>query len=253
MNNHVLALFAHPDDETMLSGGLLALLAREGLQVHFVCATRGEGGEMGEPPVAPRHLLGEVRSQELACAVKALGGSSLSFLDYIDPLVGADEELYPFTDDIDTLVNQIQDQLTETQSQVVLTHGSNGEYGHPAHVLLHQAARQAVETSNIGVSLYTVQACFENHPKPRLANRDDQADIVIDVQPLLEAKIQAAYCHRSQHALFTRRTSESLGHPVQVADVIIPLESLHRVRLNGMSPGKDELFALIEKTGLAVH
>jgi len=253
MNNHVLALFAHPDDETMLSGGLLALLAREGLQVHYVCATRGEGGEMGEPPVAPQHLLGDARSQEMSCAVKALGGSSLTFLDYIDPLVGPDEELYPFTNDLDTLIQQIQDRLTETHSRILLTHGSNGEYGHPAHVLLHQAARQAVEHSGNSISLYTVQACFENHPKPRLANKDDQADIVIDVHPLMDAKIQAAYCHRSQHALFVRRSSESLGHQVQVADVIIALESLHRVRLNGMNPGKDELIELIEKTGLAVH
>jgi len=48
---NVLAFFAHPDDETMLAGGILALLSRGGAQVHYLCATRGEGGEVGEPPV----------------------------------------------------------------------------------------------------------------------------------------------------------------------------------------------------------
>ena len=46
---NVLAFFAHPDDETMLIGGTLAILAQNGVRVHYVCATRGEGGEVGRP------------------------------------------------------------------------------------------------------------------------------------------------------------------------------------------------------------
>ena len=42
---NILVFFAHPDDETMLCGGTLALLAQAGAKIHFVCATRGEGGE----------------------------------------------------------------------------------------------------------------------------------------------------------------------------------------------------------------
>ena len=45
---NILAFFAHPDDETMLCGGTLALLAQNGASVHYLCATRGEGGELGE-------------------------------------------------------------------------------------------------------------------------------------------------------------------------------------------------------------
>lgn len=45
-----LAVFAHPDDETMLCGGALALLAKEGWKVHYGCATRGEVDEAGEAP-----------------------------------------------------------------------------------------------------------------------------------------------------------------------------------------------------------
>lgn len=46
---NLLAFFAHPDDETMLIGGTLALLSQAGFDVHYLCATRGEGGELGEP------------------------------------------------------------------------------------------------------------------------------------------------------------------------------------------------------------
>ena len=51
MGLDVIAFFAHPDDETMLCGGTLALLDSLGARVHLLVATRGEGGEMGEPPL----------------------------------------------------------------------------------------------------------------------------------------------------------------------------------------------------------
>lgn len=47
-------MVAHPDDETRLTGGLLARLAAQGVDVHLPCLTRGEGGEVGEPPLATR-------------------------------------------------------------------------------------------------------------------------------------------------------------------------------------------------------
>ena len=63
---NILAFFAHPDDETMLTGGTLALLAKRGANIHYVCATRGEGGEIGEPPVTTIQELGETREKEQA-------------------------------------------------------------------------------------------------------------------------------------------------------------------------------------------
>ena len=48
----LLSFFAHPDDETMLAGGILAILSKLGVEIHYLSATRGEGGEVGEPPLA---------------------------------------------------------------------------------------------------------------------------------------------------------------------------------------------------------
>lgn len=241
----VLAFFAHPDDETMLMGGTLALLARAGLAVHYLCATRGEGGEAGEPPLCPRERLGEVRAAELACAVRALGGHSLAFLPYRDPEVGPDGTLYPFADDPDEVARHLLDALERLRPVALITHGSNGEYGHPAHRLCHQAAHRAVQALGPQApALYTIQAHHLQHPRPRLANADDPAHLVLDITPVLTQKVQAALCHRTQHALFTRHASQEMGRPVSVPEAVtrITSESLHRAYPPG-PPGEDDPIA----------
>jgi LmbE family N-acetylglucosaminyl deacetylase len=227
---NILAFFAHPDDETILGGGTLSLLARSGARVHYLCATRGEGGETGEPPLCSEAELGAVREQELVCAVRSLGGSSLTFLDYIDPRVGPDQQLYAYTQDLAFLAGQVATNLRQFVIHAIITHGSNGEYGHPAHMLTHQAARLAVESLSEGAPLlYTVAATFPEHPWPRTSNPDDPAHLVLDITPVLAEKTQAALCHRTQHALFVRRRSQAAGRQLTVPEVIQRLESLHRL------------------------
>ncbi|HZD57174.1 MAG TPA: PIG-L family deacetylase [Anaerolineales bacterium] len=227
---NVLAFFAHPDDETMLAGGTLALLARSGAQVHYLCATRGEGGEVGEPPVCAPEELGPVREKEMVCAVQALGGRSLTFLGYADPRVGPGEKLYAYTDNLTMLAGQVAATIKQFQPQVVVTHGSNGEYGHPAHTFTHQATLiAALSFKKTAPLLYTVAASFPGHPKPRLSNQDDVAHLVVDVAPALSQKEEAAMCHRTQHALFVRSASEEAGRQLTVPEVIMHLEGIHRV------------------------
>jgi LmbE family N-acetylglucosaminyl deacetylase len=225
---NVLAFFAHPDDETMLCGGTLALLASQGAQVDVLIATRGEGGEMGEPPLCSRAELGAVREAELRCAVQALG-ARLLLMDYLDPLVGPDNTLYPFTDDFNALVAQVMQAIRDTQADALLAHGVNGEYGHPAHKLVHQAAWRAVQNLGADAPLfYTVQGHFEGHPYPRLTNADAPAHLILDVTPVLEPKTAAALCHRTQHNLFVRHRSEEAGRPFSVPEVVMTLESVTR-------------------------
>lgn len=195
---NILAFFAHPDDETMLIGGTLALLALNGAHVHYLCARRGDGGEVGEPPLCTIEELGEKRELEMNCAVKNLGGSSLTFLDYSDPRIGPGVALFPFSDNLSLLAGHVATHIGMREADVVITHGSNGEYGHPAHVFSHQATRNAVASMNGSQPtplLYTVSAQFPGHPKPRLANRDDPAHLILNVTPTLNQKIAAAMCH----------------------------------------------------------
>ncbi len=244
---NIIAFFAHPDDETMLAGGTLALLARNGAHTHYLCATRGEGGEVGEPPLCTLDDLGEVRTRELNCAVQVLGGESLTVLDYIDPRVGPDEELYPYTEDVSALSSKISDHIKRVSADVVVTHGSNGEYGHPAHVISHQAAKAALATlDGRRPDLLTVSAMFPGHPRPRLANEDDPADFILDVTATLSAKIEAALCHRTQHALFVRRSSREAGRQMTVPEVIMPVESLHVSEFDPDRNRRAELAAFLE-------
>ena len=66
------------------------------------------------------------------------------------------------------------------------------------------------------------------HPRPRLANQDDPAHLVLDIRPVLAQKTAAALCHRSQHALFVRRSSKLAGRQLSVPEVLMTLEGLHR-------------------------
>jgi LmbE family N-acetylglucosaminyl deacetylase len=226
---NVLAFFAHPDDETMMAGGTLARLVRSGLQVHYYSATRGEGGEVGEPPRCTREQLGDVREQELVRAVGALGGKSLTFLGYVDPTVGPDNTLSAPKHDPVMLAGQIVNSIKQFAPEVVITHGSDGEYGHPAHKGTHAAVLAAVASlAESALLVYSFAAAYPSHPYPRLANANDAADVVVDVSAFLNQKEAAALCHATQTALFVRRRSEQAGHKLSVREVLLTEESFHR-------------------------
>jgi LmbE family N-acetylglucosaminyl deacetylase len=225
----LLCLVAHPDDETILCGGTLALLAARGVAVHVAALTRGEGGEMGEPLLTDREHLGQVRESEMVCAVGKLGGKSLTFLGYVDPTVGPNNELNAPEHEPVMLSGQIIASLKQTGAQVLLTHGTNGEYGHPAHKLVHQAALVAAAAlGDAGPLVYSFAASYDKHPYPRLSNADDPADVVVDVSGYMGQKLAAALCHATQNALFVRRRAEQAGHAMTVSEVLLTEEGFHR-------------------------
>ena len=227
----VLCIVAHPDDETRLCGGVIALLISRGALVRLLCLTRGEGGELGDPPLAERANLGQVREQELRCAARALGINSVTFMDYVDPPVNADDKVSAPAHHPDKLTEQLAAQIRLHRPAAVLTHGSNGEYGHPAHRLLYRLTRRAVQALESNPPLlYSFSAHFPGHGYPRLANRDDPAHLIVNVEPVLERVIAAAQCHRTQHALFVRRQTKRSGRKVTVAEIVrtTPLEGVRR-------------------------
>ena len=221
----LMAFFAHPDDETMFLGGTFAYLCASGVDVHFICATRGEGGEMGDPPICTRPELGEVRERELSCAVKSIGGKSLKFLDFKDPLVGSEGELYPFCDRSSDVVQRLKENLRRIQPDVVITHGPGGEYGHPGHIQAHQTLMAALtDMTELDPVVYS----------PSWLSRESgqftpAPGIVVDIEPWIEDKIRAVYCHRSQHSLFLRHGKARAGRPVTIPEMIRTQEALCRI------------------------
>ena len=81
----LMALLAHPDDESLGFGGTLAKYSAEGVETHVVTATRGQAGRHGGEGAHPGpETLGRIREAELQSAVRELGIHSLSVLDYMD-------------------------------------------------------------------------------------------------------------------------------------------------------------------------
>jgi LmbE family N-acetylglucosaminyl deacetylase len=236
----ILAAFAHPDDETRFVGGTLSMLASKGVRVHLLIATRGEGGEVGEPPLSSQENLGEMRENEMQCAANALGAAFLSFLDYVDPRVTDNGDLFPFQADFNTLVSQLETHARKRAATTFISHGSNGEYGHPAHRLMHQAVVAAARKFD-HIDVYTISAFYEGHPRPRLANNDDMADFLLSIRPWYAAKLRATECHRTQHALFVRRASQEAGRSLTLAEVTYDQESLHHAWPRDQSNHEDPL------------
>jgi len=224
-NFRILIFFAHPDDETMFLGGTLAFLAARGVETHYLCATRGEGGEMGDPPVCAREELGKIRENELRCAVKALDGESVHFLDYQDPIVGPENELYPFSDNLEKVASEISHYISAIKPHAILTHGPGGEYGHPAHIQAHQAVMLALDESD-----YPVEIVYS----PAWLSRDTgkfspEPGLVLDITGWKDQKLTAIQCHRSQHGLFIRKSSQRAGRKVSIPEIVKTREAVCRI------------------------
>lgn len=127
----LLAVFAHPDDESLASGGLLAWCADLGADVALLCVTRGQDG-----PGASQAELGSRRESELRAAARTLGVKHVVVLGYQDGML-------PWVD-ADGLDSDIRDAITTFEPSVVITFGEDGLYWHPDHVALHERTTAAV-------------------------------------------------------------------------------------------------------------
>jgi LmbE family N-acetylglucosaminyl deacetylase len=133
----LMAILAHPDDESLGFGGTLAKYAAEGVDVHLLTATRGERGWPGPEEENPGlDTLGQIREGELRAAAAALGIRQVDFLDYVD---GEVDQADP-----DEAIGKIVRQLRQVRPQVIITFDAAGGYGHPDHIAVAQFASAAV-------------------------------------------------------------------------------------------------------------
>ena len=127
----LLAVFAHPDDESIASGGLLAWCAHLGAEVSLLCMTRGERGQgTGAGDV------GWTRRRELEAAARALGIGTVTLLDHEDGML-------PWLSS-DLLRSGIEAEIRVRNPDVVLTFDADGLYWHPDHIAVHELTTAAV-------------------------------------------------------------------------------------------------------------
>jgi LmbE family N-acetylglucosaminyl deacetylase len=133
----LLAIMAHPDDESMGVGGALARYAAEGAGVYLITATRGQLGWFGDEASYPGpQILGAIREQELYAAARILGLREVHLLDYMD---GALDQAQP-----NRIIAQLVSHIRRIRPQVVLTFDPNGYYGHPDHIAISQFTTAAL-------------------------------------------------------------------------------------------------------------
>jgi len=190
----LLAIFAHPDDESFRPGGTLALLARRGVRVVVLTATRGEAGSCGGPPLCRADELAAVRERELHCACAALGIQSPRLLNYQD---GHLSEANP-----EQVVARILAVARELRPQVMLTFGPDGLSGHPDHSAIGKWASEAFCGAENVSALYTVavpQSLATRLGMPQIhAVPDSQIAVTVDVSAVWDAKLAAIRCHATQ-------------------------------------------------------
>ncbi len=146
----LMAILAHPDDETLGLGGTFAKYSREGIATYLLTATRGEKGRFGNEKESPGfNIVGKTREQELLCAAKLLGIKEVHFLDYID---GELDQALPAE-----LIGKIAGYIRKIKPQVIITFDAAGAYGHPDHIAISQFATASIVSAanpnlTIGVS-----------------------------------------------------------------------------------------------------
>ena len=228
----LVAVFAHPDDESIACGGALAICADRGVRVSLICATHGENnhGERDEGWYVQR-------ASELDAAAAVLGIGEVVLLDFRDGFL-------PWTDQ---LTSRIDTELRRLQPDAVVTFGKDGLYWHPDHIAICDATTVAVDAlGDEPPALYYVtmppgqmrrivdevwaqdEVTTGHLPLLGLNNPDafgvGAADptVVVDISAVATRKLAALKCHRSQIEGAIARLSDA------AAPRLLGVEHFHR-------------------------
>jgi LmbE family N-acetylglucosaminyl deacetylase len=146
-------VLAHPDDESLATGGVIAKYARKGVNIQLICASRGERGRFFDHPDSPGpEVVGKTRNTELKAAAKILGINDVYSLDYMD---GDIDRADP-----SEITLKIAEYISITKPDVVVTFGPDGAYGHPDHIAISQYTGAAITRAAVLGDHHLVQKFY---------------------------------------------------------------------------------------------
>ena len=266
----LMAVHAHPDDESSSTGGVLATYSAEGIRTVVVTCTNGEFGDApgGIKPGQDGHdeaTVAQIRLAELRQATKLLGVTDLELLGYHDSGM-ADWEYKNRPDAFCNIppaevTGRISALIEHYRPQVVITYDDKGLYQHPDHVYASQMAQAAVAATGIPAKLYLSTIRGSSWGKLREALREAGADVpemelseeqlaqvaateaaittTVDIRAVLPRKRDALMAHASQI-----EDSWFAKLPPELAELVFGFEDFMRVRdTTGAPVPESDLFA----------
>jgi len=262
-----MAVHAHPDDEAISTGGILARYADEGVRTVLVTCTNGELGDApGEiKPDDPAHDPGVVvplRRRELEASCRALGVSHLELLGYHD----SGMEGWPQNDapgsfwrvPVEEAGHRLASLMRHYRPQVVVTYDEHGFYGHPDHIQANRITHAAIAECGIPDKLYytalprsalhgfreTIAAAgiempTEAEEPPDFGTPDGLITTYVDCSAVTGRKYASLSAHASQSEnIFFLRMGEELFGSVMQNEAFIRVQDT----TNAPTP-EDDLFA----------
>ena len=237
MVKRLLAVLAHPDDESFGPGGTLAFYAQEGVEVHLICATRGDVGEIPPEMQLNAEETARMREDELRCAAAELGLTAVHLLGYRDSgMPGSSDNSHPdalAATPVAEVAEKVADLMRQIRPQVVITHDPIGGYRHPDHIAIHKATvdafnsvREEIEGASAPLNSLPQKLYYHTFPRrflrlmvrllplfgknPRKFGRNEDIDLLeisrvdfpihtrIDFRRVADRKEKASACHQSQ-------------------------------------------------------
>lgn len=230
----LMVVHAHPDDESIGTGGILAKYSAVGIKTILVYGTRGEVGEILNPdfvPPSPGMKIEDIRALELEKALEVLGVDSVHFLGYRDSgMTGSSDNHHPNAfgrANMWEATRRLVDIIRRVCPHVIVTYNERGFYGHPDHIMANRVTMQAFQDAgdpefgcNNGLKpwqpdkLYYIAApitrlrminrlALERGENPHfdpevLGTPEDEITTIVDVRKYLPQKLEAINCHQSQ-------------------------------------------------------
>jgi LmbE family N-acetylglucosaminyl deacetylase len=210
-----MCVLAHPDDESLGTGGILAKYSREGVDTFVVTATRGERGRFDDKGTSPGPaVVGQTREAELRAAARELGVREVNLLDYLD---GELDQV-----DVTEASEKIAGHIRRVRPQVVVTFDPFGAYGHPDHIAISQltaaAIVRAADVHRVSKFYYFVngerkwaayQAAFktltsnvDGHVRAAIAWPDWSITTKVDARDVWQHVWGAVQCHKTQMSIY---------------------------------------------------
>ena len=212
---------AHPDDESIATGGSMAAVAAAGHRVVLVLGTNGDHGEVDDGFLDAGETLAERRVKETHASAAILGVAAVEFLGYVDSgMMGEPENDRPgsfWTADIEEAAARLAEILRRESADVLTVYDENGNYGHPDHIQVHRVGVRAADlagTPNVYEATVNRDAIIrgftelaeqgllpDDAPAPddfEMGVPEDQLTTAIDVTAYIETKKASMRAHASQ-------------------------------------------------------